>query len=133
MHKPRLGNLLVNAQAKVTADLLSRGWIEIREGEPSENPEDDPAADSLLVRCQLAAVAFGPAQDGVLIANKSDRAQAVKTGDPGYVRATTADGRFVFDGSIGEKNANAVVNVKSIVEGQFVDLTGFRYVIPKTF
>lgn len=131
-HNPRLGNILVNAQAEVTAKLLSHGWCEIRQGERPEDPEEIPEESTLLVRCQFAAVAFGAPENGVLIANKAERAQAVRTGDCSYVRCTTSDGRFVLDGTLGGKNANAVVNVKSVIEGQFVDLTGFRYVIPKS-
>ena len=131
-HKPRLSNLLVNAQAKALAELLAGGWCEMRSGDPTEDPEEAPADDSLLVRCQFASVAFGAPRDGELIANKAERAQAIRTGDPNWVRLTTADGAFIADGSLGTKNANAVVNVRTIVEGQFVDLTGFRYVIPKT-
>ena len=130
-HRPRLGNLLVDAQAKATADLLNAGWLEVRSGEPPENPEEAPDDASLLVKCQFADVAFGPPKDGVLVANKSQRAQAVRSGQPTWVRLTTASGQFVSDGTFGEKNANAVANVRQIVAGQFVDLTGYKHVIPK--
>lgn len=131
-HNPRLGNLAVNAQAKVLSDLLSAGFCEIRSGEPPENPEDVPAEESLLAKCKFAEVAFADPQAGQLIANKAERTQAIRDGVPGWVRCTTKEGAFVFDGSLGERNANAVVNVKQLVEGQFVDLAGFSYVIPKT-
>ena len=131
-HKPRLSNLLVDAQAKALADLLAGGYCEMRSGEQSDDPEAIPDDETLLVRCQFATVAFGAPRNGELIANKAERAQAIRTGEPNWIRCTTADGRFVMDGSLGQKNANAVVNVKLIVEGQFVDLTGFRYIIPKT-
>ena len=57
-----------------------------------------------------------------------DRAQAIRSGAPGWVRITSASGDFAADGVVG---GEALLNVKQVVEGQFVDLTGFKYVIPK--
>ena len=82
--------------------------------------------------------AFGSAQDGVIEANKADRIQAIRTGDPGYFRATTPSGQLAFAGTAGVKSEdgsrpNFLLNAKTFVEGQFVDITGMKYVVPKMF
>lgn len=132
MMNPRLSKLTVNAQASVTAKLLDGGSVEFLEGEPPDDPDATPSADSILCRCALASVAFGPPRDGVLTANKADRGIAIKTGEPTWVRLVTKEGEPVADGLVGTSNADAVGNVKSFVAGQFVDITGFVFKIART-
>ena len=87
-HKPRLSNLLVDAQAKALADLLAGGYCEMRSGEQSDDPEAIPDDETLLVRCQFATVAFGAPRNGELIANKAERAQAIRTEDVALAAGT---------------------------------------------
>lgn len=131
MMNPRLSKLTVNAQATVTAKLLDGGSVEFMEGEPPSDPDEAPAADQLLCRAQLAATAFGAPRDGVLTANKVERAIVLKTGDPTWVRLVTREGEPVADGLVGTTNADAVGNVKTLVQGQFVDVTGFTFKIAR--
>jgi hypothetical protein len=128
---PRLSKLTVNAQAAVTAKLLDGGSVEFLEGEPPADPDTPPAADQILCRAQLASTAFGAPRDGVLTANKVDRAVAIKTGEPSWFRLVTREGEPVADGLVGTSNADAVGNVKTLIEGQFVDVTGFIFKIAR--
>jgi hypothetical protein len=130
--KPRLTKLAVDAEAEAISKLLDGGWCEFFDGNPPDEPEGPPAAASLLARCKFAEKAFGRANNGILVANKAERAVAVATGEPTWMRCTTPDGRVIMDGTAGTSNANAVMNAKSMVQGQFVDITGFKFVIPKT-
>lgn len=131
-HKPRLTRMAVDAQAEAIALLLRGGWCEIMAGDPPENPEGAPEFDAVLARAKLADVPFGKPQNGVMLANLPDRAIVTRGGEPRWVRFVSNTGQVVFDGTYGLKDSNAVGNVKTLVEGQFVDITGIKYVIPKT-
>jgi hypothetical protein len=125
--------MLVNAQAELVAEKLANGWCEFRSGEMTSDADEPPSENSFLGRCKFAEIPFGPAKDGVITANKVDRAQAVRTGDPTWIRCVSENGELVFDATYGTKNANAVGAVKTIIEGQFIDITGMRYAVPRTF
>jgi hypothetical protein len=131
--KPRLGRAIVNAQANLVARALDGGYCEFYAGEQPADADEMPSPDLLLGRCKFAEVSFSDAKDGVIVANKSERAQAVRTGDPSWIRCVSKTGEFVFDGTYSTKNANAVGAVKTVIEGQFIDITGMVYAVPRTF
>lgn len=135
-HKPRLTKFLVDAQAEATRKALSGGWVEIMQFDPPMLPEGPAPEDALLARVKLADVAFSKPDNGVMFANALERATAIRTGDPKWVRFLTADGVVAADGTYvrRDKNAsaNAEGNVGTIIQGQFVDVTGIKWVIPKT-
>lgn len=131
--KPRLGRSIVNAQADLVARALDGGYCEFYMGEQPADADDPANADLFLGRCKFAEVSFGEPRDGVIVANKSERAQAVRSGDPTWIRCVSRTGEFVFDGTYSTKNANAVGAVKTVIEGQFIDITGMTYAVPRTF
>ena len=83
--KPRLGRAIVNAQATVVARALDGGYCEFRSGEQPADADEPVPDDSLLGRCKFAEVLFSEAKDGVIVANKAQRAQAIRTGDPTWI------------------------------------------------
>lgn len=137
--KPILGRMIVNGQANLVARALNGGTINFHDGEMPSDMESDPPFDTLLASATFASVAFSVAKDGTIRANKADRVQAVKTGDPTYVRCLSPAGELVFAGTVGKQDPNSnvrpnfTVNAKTMVEGQFVDITGLTYVVPRTF
>jgi hypothetical protein len=131
--KPRLGRAIVNAQAELVARALDGGYCEFYAGEQPADADEAPNPDALLGRCKFAEVSFSEPVDGVIVANKSERAQAIRTGDPSWIRCVSRSGEFVFDGTYSTKNANAVGAVKTVIEGQFIDITGMTYAVPRTF
>ena len=131
--KPILGEMIVNGQAELVARALDDGWFEYRSGKMPDDMEREPPTETLLARGKMAPVSFSTARDGVITANKAERVQAIRSGEPTYVRFVSPAGRLVFAGTVGTKDANFVGAAKGMIEGQFVDITGIRYAVPKTF
>lgn len=131
--KPRIGRAIANAQADLVARALDGGYCEFYSGEQPADADESPNPDLLLGRCRFAEVSFADAKDGVITANRSERGQAMRSGDPTWIRCVTSGGELVFDGTYGTKNANAVGAVKTVIEGQFIDITGMTYAVPRTF
>ena len=136
--KAIVGELIINSQADLVARACDGGFVSFYSGAMAADMEQEPPEESLLARAKFADKAFGTARDGVIEANKADRIQAIRTGDPGYFRATTRYGQLAFAGTAGVKSEdgsrpNFLLNAKTFVEGQFVDITGMKYAVPKTF
>ena len=136
--KAIVGEFIINGQADFVARACDDGFVSFYSDDMPADIEREPPSETLLARARFASKAFGAAKDGVIEANKAERTQAVRTGDPKYFRATTKDGKLAFAGTAGTKQddgsrPNFLLNAKTFVEGQFVDISGMKYAVPRKF
>lgn len=127
----RYSRLAVNAQAEAIAKLLDGGYIDIMTGDRPESEDDPVADDQVLSRNEFSAKAFGPPKDGVLQANPIAKSVAIRNGEPTWCRCFTKDGRPVVDGNYGSTGANLAGKVNMLVQGQIVNITGFKHIVSK--
>lgn len=129
MKQTRLSLYAVNAQAEATAKLLDGGYFDLMTGDQPASADDSVPDEMRLARCFFGSVAFGAPRNGVLEANPITKAVATRTGPPTWCRCLTRDGLPILDGSVGKSDANTITKVLMIVEGQIVNITGFKHTI----
>lgn len=124
----------VDAAADAVAELLNGGALRIYDGTRPRTADNAPGALAVrLVEFAFADPAFGSAQDGEATALPLAAARAIANGSPTWFRALSADGRAVFDGSVGLAGSRADLElpVATIVAGAEVVLTSFVYTQPR--
>jgi len=121
----------VNAEADALASLLGSGFIDIYDGEQPEDADVPVSTQNHIVRLMFSATAFAKAKNGALTANAIAAGVALVTAQATWFRASRKDGVPVFDGSVGDAEANMVLPTTMIVARQTVSCTRFTHTIAK--
>jgi hypothetical protein len=127
-----LSTAAVNAEADALAALLNAGFIDLYDGEQPEDADTAISTQNRLVRLMFSAPAFAKAKGGVLTANAIVQGIAQVGSRATWFRASQKDGTPVFDGSVGDADANMVLPTTFIVAKQTVTCTRFTHKIAKT-
>lgn len=124
----------VDAAADAVTALLDGGALRVYSGpQPASADAAVPATAVLLVECRFGRRAFAGASGGVARANELAPATARANGAPSWCRAVAADGRVVFDGSVGLEGdrADLTLPVATVIAGAEVVITDCSYTQPK--
>jgi hypothetical protein len=130
----RQARTAVNAAVDAVTALLAGGALRIyTDPRPAMADAAPPASAVRLVELAFGDPAFAAARDGVAAAHALDPARAIANGSPAWCRAVTADGRTVFDGSVGLESSRAdlELSVATIIVGAEVVITSMTYRAPK--
>lgn len=130
----RQSSLAADAAVDAVTPLLDGGELRIYAGAPPDSPDAAvPASAVLLVACGFGSPAFAPARGGVAQARELAAGRASANGAPAWCRAVAADGRAIWDGSVGLEGdrADVTVPVATIIANAEVVITGLTYTLPK--
>lgn len=105
----------VNAEANAVGAMLSNGYLRVYGGDKAASADDAPGGLP-LAELRFAEVAFGPADDGLIISYPLlPDMNTVGGGDATWYRTFAADGVTpVFDGTVGLTGCN--VNLQPTVK-----------------
>jgi hypothetical protein len=130
----KLSNAAVSAAVDAVAALLDNGYLRLYSGEQPETA-DTPVTDQvLLAEMRFGDPAFGAAVNGAAAANAitaDDSANA--TGMATWFRALRTDGvTVIFDGSVGQADADLIMNSVAIQVGAEVVVSALNLSLPKS-
>lgn len=119
-----------NAELNALAALASKGSIRLYTGNQPLTA-DTPATGIALATLTFADPAFEPAQDGRIKAKPITADPSAKGGGTaGWFRIYAADGKALWDGTVGLKGANMNLNSLTINKDAHVSLTEFTHSLP---
>jgi hypothetical protein len=126
----RMSDRIVNAQAKIVADLLHNGFLDFFDGTQPDNPETP--IDNQVLLGSVRFTGFTEPKSGIVHALPIDAAFAIETGIASWARCTRADHRTpVMDVSVGERDANCIVKSAKVERGMLIELEAFEHEVPK--
>jgi len=131
----RQASASVNAAANAVTALLDGGRVQLFDGMQPTSPDLPPSARTqMLAELELGRPAFYAADQGEALAFPIETARARATGSATWFRAIRADGRAVFDGSVGLEGSDAdlVLGNTWIPLGSEVAIAQFVYVQPRS-
>lgn len=132
MLRQRLSDRAANAEANAVAAILNGGLLRLYAGEQRAEPEASPGRAVLLAELRFAERAFCAASGGIAEANPFETGcLAVADGVATWFAAVAADGTAIFDGSVGTREANLVLNDVEIREGDEIAVDEFRFYASK--
>lgn len=132
MLETQLSDLTVNTQGDATASLLDNGYVDVFTGPKFQSADEAVSTQVVLVTLSFGRPAFKKTVGGVMVSNPLSPGMGLASGDPVQFRAYTSDRRSaVFGGTAGQKNANMLLPVKTIVEGVTVGCSGLTHTIVK--
>jgi hypothetical protein len=124
--------LAVNAEADAVCRLLDGGSLDLYDGSQPGSADSPITTQVRLSRMQFGSPAFFPASNGIAKANTMSADPAAEgTGTATWFRAVSADGRTVFDGSVGKSDADVIVNTADVVKNAIVSLASMSYTAKK--
>jgi hypothetical protein len=124
----RLSAVAANAAADAVCSLLNGGYLRIYDGVQPSSPGVGINGPRLLAELRWNAEAFTRAGGGRSYANAIEGDPgAFQGGEATWFRALTADEIVVFDGSVGTKDADLLLNATTIEQGAAVSVSGFSF------
>src|SRR5262245_54014080 len=120
----------VDAAVDAVTALLNGGALRIYSGPRPSSADASPGDSAIrLAEVPSAEPAFGPAKTGEAAAHPLTAARAIANGAPAWFRAVSADGRAIFDGSVGLEGSRADLElpVATIIAGAEIVITSLIY------
>ena len=131
----RQSSVAVNAAVNAICRLLDGGFLRIYSGSQPDSAEDGlRQTTELLVEMRWGSPAFKSSVDGAaqslpIISGKP----SVAAGKASFFRALAKDGATViFDGSVGETQADMIFPDVRIQHGALVKVESFRFTLPRS-
>jgi hypothetical protein len=121
-----------NAQLNALAALADGGFIRLYEGMQPAAPEIPPGGQ-LLSELRFSETAFGPANDGMIVANAiADDGDIKASGSATWFRVLKSDGATaLWDGSVGTNSADLILATTALVRHAILQITSLTYTLPQ--
>lgn len=127
-HKPTLSNLAADAAADAVTSLLDGGYLRIYDGVQPSTADSPIGKQRLLAELRYANPAFYAAVDGIAKSHAIDGEPSARaSGRASFTRSLDISGLPVFDGSVGTRNADTLLDSVDIEEGSTITMSYQTY------